>query len=617
MDNHNILSRLLITKTVDTKTPLCVLKEIASAHSIHVDKKHESLSDLSARLVSCIYEQKVPILTNISSQEQLSNVARFVNGDVEWSRGSLKKAYEYLMGFSSDINPLRQISADFTVGQQSPHDIYSLNACVLYKICTYHNIILKPESTLIQMSFAVRLLFENPFVLLKRVISSLEQNKSASNLVNMLMLSDSGKSVNSNTTNDTVIDIINFNDIPQKNSNMCDSLSKKHSKYSNLDNLRRLLEPKSELMAISLSAMVYSIDISKSAKPIEEYKSLKISDNGYVPIDHWMRYWKSVNPDMFDLTKTFNPFFPNEYYNESDLISMVKYEGYDTNGMNDYYEEMQVIYLSKTFYYGLMPNIGVMETPIELHHPDEVRTYELLCYGSSESSFLPITMQELINVFKHTKTFVNPFEKNAFFSKESINKLKNILDTKYVPIALKEDLLNVIDDVEISLHNKDAETVKFVEMYNTQSDELKMKIANTLQCLLKLGMYMRGWNGIDPYPVEVAHVPISFMPNVDENVNLYVSKFNKKCIALGDIGTMIKELPLVQFIDNIYNPSTHDRYGITIEDRLRIVMYGNETNNTESCIRLSSNWICASAHKYLRCIGKRVSFEIKKLRHIS
>ena len=59
---------------------------------------------------------------------------------------------------------------------------------------------------------------------------------------------------------------------------------------------------------------------------------LKLSGRtSYNPIDPWMKFWYDRNPVLFDLTMTYNPIFPIEYY--PNLENLVQNQGFSVNDM--------------------------------------------------------------------------------------------------------------------------------------------------------------------------------------------------------------------------------------------------------------------------------------------
>ena len=73
-------------------------------------------------------------------------------------------------------------------------------------------------------------------------------------------------------------------------------------------------------------------------------------------------------------------------------------------------------------------------------------------------------------------------------------------------------------------------------------------------------------------------------------------------------------LPLVRQNGNEYIRSVNKSDGFTIGERLEIAKEDNGKNS--SCIRMASNWLAASAHKYLVKLGHDKPFDLFRLAHI-
>ena len=77
-------------------------------------------------------------------------------------------------------------------------------------------------------------------------------------------------------------------------------------------------------------------------------------------------------------------------------------------------------------------------------------------------------------------------------------------------------------------------------------------------------------------------------------------------------------LPLMQYhsASKTFIVTTDEDEGLTIGERINIVR-GGENGSYKSCIRMSSNVICASAYYYMRIIGLRIPFDIEEVSYIT
>ena len=621
------LSRLFITEHIHENTPMCVLIEIADAHGIKYEQHDIEKPNFSHHLMEAIHQTHVPAIGEIKEKIEWQYVARFVNRHSQWPQNKLTEAYIFLSSFMNKEDPLSKLPVEFTYGLQTPQNPTSINACVLYKICMYHRLNITLRTTINQMAYAVRMLRENIESVLRRTRSFVDRDAKRIDLINILMLSpheiqDPEPPLYINDVNPSIIP-----GTPASH----DMLQRLHITLHNVRELQNKIEPSTYCGSIALAAINYGMDISKAVDAIREYKILKLTGkNDYIPGDRWMEYWYRNNPIIFDLSTTFNPVFPESYYEPGRLLAMVHAEGYTNNdiSMCSPYELMQLAYITETFYMGEMPNLKSRETSIDLDDIADIPYGELLCYGQLDGPLQPVSMNELINLFNINQNFTNPFHPNSVFSTTAINKLKLLTQTPNGPIPTvrlrpetvrtRNNLLEAINSVELLTKSTDEPTRQLAFTYRNSSPDTKTVILSALNNLLHAGMYMRGWMGPgSEYPVIKAPVPIDREPQVAVNVTNSISEYEKSCRSLGKIGAQINSLPLVNYRDGHYQVSTSSSDGYTIGERIEIVKAGDTTHNISSCIRLSSNWICSSAHKYLVGIGQPTPFDIFNLRYIS
>lgn len=624
--NKTQLSRLTITGHIYEHTPICVLIEIADAHGIKYEQADCQKPNFAQHLLVSINQTPIPTITEVKGLPEWGYVARFVNNHSNWPQSKLIQAYNFLLQFMSNDNLLTKLPDQFTVGLQTPEDIFSINACILYKICTHHRLTVNPWTTITQMAYAVRMLRESSESLMRRVKIFVDKSATRTNLVNILLLSNHEVA---DPEAEEVSTSISYNNIPQV-STTHGLLEQIHNELVDVRSLQQRIDPTTTAGAIALAALNFNIDISKSANPLREYKLLKTdSRQGYQPADPWMRHWYAQNPTIFDLSTKFNPLFPRGFYDAARIVDLALNEGYSQRDLErDHpYELLQVAYLSETFFQGELPNMTERQTRIDLDDIDEVPYGQLLSFGQAGHSMIPITISELTELFRQNENFRNPFRTNEIFGKIAINKLKLIAQSPSGPnpnirltqetMQARTDLLNAIIHVEIMQENTDDVTRQFILTYRNSNDDVKRRIHEALTSLLHAGMFMRGWRGSGSYPVSQAVVAESDADAIAVNVTEGLAKFINQCNTLGSVGRQILNLPLVLYRDGQYQAATDHTDGLTILDRINIVQQGEETNNIASCIRLTSNWLCSSAHKYIMCLGFPSPFDIFALRRIS
>lgn len=591
-----MISRLNITGYINDQTPLCVLLEMADAHGIQYNQDDINHPNFIPYIID-------DIKTSTVDTTNLSQLARFINHNVSWNNESLYTAYNFMIHTTT-------IADNFIHGLQTPACPKTYNACLLYKICQINGIFVNQKSTIDDLAYYVKLLQVGTTTLLNQV-SQLLTNPSSIHLINFLILSGSRIEIlDEQSVNDKLYTI------PTSLSNyeFLNSIS-----INNIDYLRKLIQPTNAHGAIALAAINFNLDISRSTCPIREYQSIGVTvqDDHLINrvsfFDPWLNYWYKRHPDLFNLNTTFNPIFPESFYTKQQLINLALQAGYTQAEINvsSPYELLQMEYITDTFYLGPRYDIISQTTSIMM---DEVGD-EYLSYGTVDTSMHALTLVELYEMLKSNENFTNPFKSDAVFSSLNINKLKLLL--KKCKSDLVTDLLSEIQKIEKLSVYRDSSTNKLITFFKNGSTETKDQINQLLGALLAISMTLRGWLGTGSYPIEKSVVVDADEIKISVAVTTSMINFEKMCNLYGEIGSLILELPLTFYKGGCYLPSRDIKDGITINDRLKIIKEGNTTSNMASCIRLSSNWIAASAHKYICAIGGAPPFDIAKLRYIS
>ena len=619
------LSRLLITGGIDVHTPFCVIKEIAEAHGIRCDGSLHR-PDAAVVLIEAIHN-KGALTISTMDPTAWGYLGRFVNGSVRWPRASLQQAYNFMIRFAEEEDPLQIIPENFQVGLQTPENIFSINTCVLYRTCIYHGLQVQSHTTINQMAYGVRMLRENVGSLIRRVQTFIDDssNRNPTDFINILLMSPHSI----HDPKPQLTHNINYHEIPPSRVQH-QSLVQLHSSLTDVRFLQRNIIPKTIEGSIALAALNYHIDLTCAQYPIYEYKILSVSGrDNYVPEDPWMRYWFDQNSAVIDLLATFNPKIPYMYYDSSRLIDMAVYEGFPREeAVNEAYELMQMAYVSDTFYLGRMPQMIGSETPISFEPIQEIPVGELLCYGKLSEHLKPISLDEIDEMLTVRQNFTDPFNPESVMSAVALNKLRQILSSTKSPrhnepmteetINRRRAVVNKINRIDHITHTEDPGTLEFLSRYNRENNNVQKGAHSILVKLLHIGMYMRGWKGPGhEYPIVHAPVAADYQAQLAVNVTEAISDFYTSCKKYSSIGQLIRNLPLVRFRGGVYQKSNDHTDGLTIDDRLQIAQQGEQARSIASCIRITSNWLCSSAHKYLIAIGEEEPFDIFALRYIS
>lgn len=597
------LDRRLITGPLTSTTPACVLQDIVLAHGLNTIVKPEHSPENIRKLIKLTPIQSVPRRPNDRTPNDWSLIGRYINQHCKWSAKKLHQALTYLHSFIA-VNSIPPVIIS---GLQTPESPTACNPCVLYKLCRVHGISTTLDSTAEQLATAVKLLTVDPKTLLRQVQQSLLLNRNSlasTHMINFLLGAECNNL--SNLAPLFTIPNVEYNSIPHAKVSY-NQLVEAHPKITDVPTLQVNVSPINNLTAIALAASLYAVDISYAEQPLREYDTLR-SSNPYTPADAWMRYWLRLNPKLFDLTHTFNPSIPAIYYRPDALRYMLYNEGITENPRVPAYELLQIASLTDSFYWQVRPPLRSVVT-LALEPIEEVDPQELVCYGNPQGYF-PITLSELSEALQ-TQGLVSPFQANSMLATAAVTKLKVMLRSS--ELASARGILETIQHIE-SLNSESDPAIQAV----LRNRSRKSQVLGLLQLLLEAGMYMRGWRGSPAgYRLEDCTVSTEDAVAVTIRVTEGITRLENRVRELGEIGRQVMNLPLFKHTDGEYVRSTDADNGYTIGERLEIVKLGPRANSMKSCIRMSSNWLCSSAHKYILLLSGREAFPLRQLRYIS
>lgn len=614
MEAGFVLSRLNIVKKVDMNTPLCVLEDILDAHRVG-HQKGVVRQNYRKELINYIHKLSPILIEAPVEMQKLRILTAYINTDrgLLWTGENLFEALRFLQKFEKSTTvDLTDIKIDFEWGPQTPDNTQKLNACILYRICQEQELNTNVYTTMEMMAKCVRFLLAGPDKIYQLQIHFC-QTSTIQDIIDCLVLG--------NPTISSQADLEKEDPITkEKLIRQAETGSFTHIQSMPIELLKRL-DPRSSVEAVALAATIFKKDISQSSNSICEYKRLQITHYGYIPYDNELRKIHILNPSLLDLRKTFNPLFPEHYYQMEDLMFMAVREGYDREELHEtnVYEMLQLSHLLENFYSGLYPEITNGETPVTLDEVEALDPGVIVCYGVRREHLTAFHLEGLIDHFRVIKTFAHPTDPGTTFTPQTIKKLKYMANDRFSGTEtsrdLKKDLLEVIEEVEFLSSETLSKVKEFYQCFHSSSNEDKERIRGVIQELLHLSMYMRGWDGENlKFPIQEA--PVYDQLSVDIKVTASIQRFEDLCDNLNDIGTLVMNLPLLRY-QGEFNPSLSERDGYTIEDRLRIVKEGNETGNMASCIRMTSNWLAATAYRYLTLIGEPIPFRVDELRDIT
>ncbi|AYV86237.1 MAG: hypothetical protein Solumvirus2_44 [Solumvirus sp.] len=616
-----LLDMTVITGKLDSNTPFCVLSEIFDAHGFVTNDLVMNTVEKHQQYITAI-DKSIPYLKSIEISDtkdaivkdiDLRYVATFVNNKCKWKPRNLRDAFRFLLGIKEDGLEFTHSSPSslntpslvdlLDCGLQDNDNPYRYNACKIYALCRKNNITLLITDNLRDMISKLRSKIFCRDTLLKSVyclVNTLDNNELST------ILSQFGKKFkNSNTTK-------GVKDIP--NNKFKRSLHREHSEttalelskinkdFNDIKYLQSRMIPKTHNEAIMLAAINYNTDISMSTTeggPLTQYLLINLDQKINDPD---IKLLNSINRELIQLSKTFNPIFPKEYYK--------------TINSQYNYEEQSYLYLTENFYYGLQPEINNETSMINLTSLSEVKNNEVVCYGLRNGKMKFFIIDELTSLFNHNLNFYNQ-EERKFFTSSSINHLKDLCRIYNTGSLIK--LLKSIEMIQNANKNLSSEELKLKDCWI--DNESKKRVIDILGKIHEISMYMRGWRGNKDssfadtkLPIEIALVEPNEQKNVESRTITAIAELDQMWEVKDNVSEVTKSLPLKRFIDGRFVKSRDQDDGLTIFDRVNIVKQGSTPS---SCIRLSSNWLAASAYSYMELLGIKVSFNIYKLRNIS
>ncbi len=611
-----IVNRLKITGEISYDTPKVVIEEIANAAGIKYDSKNETVS-YTNRIISKINKFSEKKIEN-HDIDSLRTIARYVNAHCKnWKKDVLMKAFFFLNSFEKD----RDVPTLKFFGLQTPENIKSVNASVLYKFCKKFNIFTNFFSSLEFMASSLKLYLgiDNPYLqnnIKMKIYDEIRFNNGGEKLVNMMNLIGEDFSIDNKILPQHKKLVYSYEDYMK----CADKIEKKF--------------PENTLEAIVLAAVYEKIDITECEDPYTEYYLMK--KKPYFPFDKnlidRMRETELHVDSLRNpyLDTFFNPNLPENMYSRDDLISLYSLEGIvdeDQNRREDYYTSLQLAYLTETFIHGRQGNIE-NEKNTFLEEFKDLEYDQVVIFGirGAAHKMRAYTYSELVETFSIYKRFTDPIT-GDLFTDEAINRLylltqKDRRNTESEEVYKERlDLGEEIERIKIYISSKNEYMDEFLQKYDSLNELGKEKVENVLNNLLKSAMYMRNWDGISDYPLTVEATNFDTIKQiiVDDNVTTSLITFEKSLEYLKeyDLHEFILNLPLMQYQKeaNIFVTSNDEAEGFTIKDRIRIVR-GGESEGLNSCIRLTSNKFAATAYFYMVLIGFRIPFSISEVSQI-
>ena len=332
---------------------------------------------------------------------------------------------------------------------------------------------------------------------------------------------------------------------------------------------------------------------------------------------------KGINQDLMYIVDTELPCVYSIQQLRSMLITMgIKPDG---DSVTSFYTQVCNYFLTVDTFYPishLTTDISELTTTcINMIPIADVPSQDLLLYGTINRTKRIVSFDEIADTLAHNGTYNNFMETDrkvaGNFQDSIVNRLR-YLSEKYNKTKLAT-IISHIDNKE----NADAKTWSALrDTYRKTSGETQAKIYNMLLDLIKLGMFMRGWSGKteQPYPVWEAKAPTDKRAILQQELDIH-----NLCTALEELESkdapelkLIMDLPLYRYCDGKFIIPPGQGVCRTVRERIALARKGDGPNvSTDSCIRMSSNYIIGSAYYAIQFIGLPTPFSIVTLKYVS
>lgn len=371
-----------------------------------------------------------------------------------------------------------------------------------------------------------------------------------------------------------------------------------------------LLQPRTDTQAVALGAKFYRLDLSRCKKPLLEFYRRR---QGLPFAEAYCRQVQQLNPGAYDLGCSWHPELPESSYSPH-LSSVLQHYGVRDQ------EQLLDLHLLSNFHrgavHGLRNFLTITNREDLSELPPEAPRPALVSFGSHGAGFQLHLASELSWGFEATMEFVNP--QGGFFEAAQIERLKMLAHTgsrrHRHQSADWQGLLAAIRKVELHHSSQDRYQRELKRAWSEMEAGQKEILIEVLELLLETAFKMRGWKAGQPLPLEI--VPASDPVEVSLEVSQCLTRLEALEKAHPAMVDKVYRLPLVEYKSGKYCPARSEREGFTLGDRLAIVRQGENTRNINSCIRVTSNWLLASCHRYLTALQRAPNFEVAKIRTI-
>lgn len=554
---------------ISLETPCCVLVEIALSLKMRV-REERLLRDEEYRVsvLRALRQAEPYALQEEFSDEDLAHIALFVNpGEHEWDLDQLLEAFTWIESIMERPKLVRSNS----VGYPTPVKPYSSSVAHVYRYLVAKSIHVSPNSSEEEI-FAVLagLDLRQDFLFNQTVVYLASLRKKE--------IAEFYRLITSRTRKPQPIhwEHVQATVIKYKSGN------------------RQCLYPSSNEDAVAAAAVCFGKDVGSFRFPIETYWELV---QGVFPTDAYAKRLLATNDTVYDLRKNFNPNFPIELYEDEVLraqcmdLGLLRYAQPERN-----YHLLVAYHITNNFHYGLKVSVS-LETPMRNVDLSTESAAQIITYGSFGSRFTAYTVKELCSTFQTNEYFYDLHE--GICSSDSIAQLE-VMCRKMIRNPSWKKLLGVIAIVKKKMVDIKLHQDEFFAWYRALTDSEQKQSEELLREVLRIGLRFRNWQPGEPWP-------ISEVPPYDSNtcafntadeLDLLVEKLSVKDKVVEKIASLrliyVEAKTQTLLLVNLY------REGRDILQRLIIAQ---ERVHYDSCIRLTSTRLIATAYVFLSAIG--------------
>lgn len=587
-------SKLLIIPYIDNNAPSCVVYDVADSMRYKVDKKLKSDAYIDGLLNGIsIYsdDRKIKIIVSPDgnledTNENLSVVAKLINPKCQWDKKSLQRAFNHY------IEIRKTKSCDITnveIGDKTPENPLSYDSSILYRLCYFSKLDTHRDMDVYDMYELLKL-----------------NNRDKSDVINELMKLKKNKN----------------------GKNVWDRKKVEKKVYEELfprDINKRYIQtynPLTHEEAIVMARVGYKVNISYSSSPLDEYFSLRNNIENYVPSDKILLDIFKRDPRYIINTQIYWCPYTLHTYSSISKKTLAINEGDSSVDLDELTDKLHI-------WIGIHPLVPLTKTKTLLYFTDFTQSdssdseyddnFFTIGNLNNISSLYVVTSIELNSLFSKNKSFSLPNNTNYYFPEICIEKLLIWCDNDKGTIdSPSYNLKNTINYIK-NLDSVNNHIITIGKLCEKDKEDIK----NYLYHIMELAFYMRGWkvgNNKDlPLTSEQTQ---TYSHELEKIEKLYIEKYleiDKYYNGLSEeIKNIVKTIYLMKRVEiddeTKIVRSTSSNMGLTIMERLVIVMKGEEEN---SCIRLSSNYLLYSVWYYISSIYNEIPFDLKSLSHIS